>query len=249
MRFIEVTAFFAGIISFLSPCIIPMIAIYFSLITGKSISELEEAKDNYALKKMVVMNTLVFIMAFTLVFTLAGAASGQVAKLINTYRGTANIIGGIMIILFALKLLGLFKKISFKISFLDAWFGKYKVEQKNNYFSTFIIGVFFAVSCSHCIAPLLYSMLLAAGGSGSTIGGMTIMFMFSLGLAIPYMFIALAYNQSIGLLKRTKKYHKYINRFTAIIMLFLGVMLVLDKFTLVVEMLYKIIPYQNGLGM
>ncbi len=119
-------AFTAGLVSFLSPCIIPMITMYFSLITGMSVEELKETGKSKAIRLKIIVNTLLFILAFTIVFTLAGAASGKAASFIKDNIGVFNILGGIFVIFLALKLFGLFKTVSFSIKALDNLFDRFK---------------------------------------------------------------------------------------------------------------------------
>lgn len=246
---IYMAAFIAGIVSFLSPCIIPMITVYFSLITGMSVEELKEAGKSKYVRLKIIINTLLFIMAFTIVFTLAGAASGKVASFIKNNIGIFNVIGGIFVIFLALKLMGLFKKVSFRIRGLNDLFDRFRAKASTSYITTFSVGIFFAIACSHCIGPLLYSMLIFAGSTGSFYSGMAVMFMFSIGLGVPYLLLGIAFGKSIGILKRIQKYQKAISFVTGAVLLAFGILLLLNRFTLVVEILYKFIPFRLPIGM
>lgn len=246
---IYILAFTAGLVSFLSPCIIPMITMYFSLITGMSVEELKETGKSKAIRLKIIINTLLFILAFTIVFTLAGAASGKAASFIKDNIGVFNVLGGIFVIFLALKLFGLFKAVSFSIKALDNLFDRFKKKASTRYLTTFLVGIFFAVACSHCIGPLLYSMLIFAGSMGSSYTGMAVMFMFSIGLGVPYLLIGIAFGKSLGVLKRIQKYHTVISFVTGVVLLIFGILLLFNKFTLMVEILYKFIPYSLPIGM
>ncbi len=246
---IYMMAFLAGLVSFLSPCIIPMITVYFSLITGMSVEELKKTGKNKAVRLKVIINTLLFIAAFTLVFSAAGAASGKVSNFIKDNVAIFNTIGGIMVIFLALKLLGFFKTISLKIKALEDLFDRFKANAAASYLTTFLVGIFFAIACSHCIGPLLYSMLIFAGNTGSSYTGMAVMFMFSMGLAVPYLLIGAAFGKSINFITRIMKYQKVISYITGTVLLIFGILLFLNRFTLIVETLYKIIPFRSSIGM
>ncbi|HYE10339.1 MAG TPA: cytochrome c biogenesis protein CcdA [Patescibacteria group bacterium] len=246
---IYMMAFLAGLVSFLSPCIIPMITVYFSLITGMSVEELKEKGKSKAIQLKIIINTLLFIAAFTIVFSVAGTASGKVVSLIKENVIILNIIGGIMVIFLALKLLGLFNAISLKINALEGITDRFKGNATSSYFATFLVGIFFAIACSHCIGPLLYSMIIFAGNTGSSYTGMTVMFMFSMGLAVPYLLLGALFGKSINIINKIMKYQKTISFVTGAVLLVFGVLLLLNKFTLIVEILYKIIPFRSSLGM
>lgn len=242
-------AILAGLVSFLSACIIPMLTVYFSLITGMTTEELQKVGNSSSLRKKVIINTLLFIVAFTIVFTIAGAASSKVASFIKENVSLFNILGGIMVIFLALKQLGLFKFVSLRSKFLTNLFEQFKDRAATSYLTTFFTGIFFAIACSHCIGPILYSVLIFAGSTGSSVTGMTVMFLFSIGLAIPYLLTGIAFGKTIRLLERFKKNQKLLSYLTGIILLVFGVLLLFNKFTLMVEILYKVIPFRVPLGM
>ncbi|MFZ5968460.1 MAG: cytochrome c biogenesis CcdA family protein [Bacillota bacterium] len=242
-------AFAAGLVSFLSPCIIPMITIYFSLITGMSMEELTKIKKKAGTQVHIIVNTLLFIAAFTIVFTIAGGTAGQAAKFLSNNIRIFNVIGGIMVIILALKLLGFFKALSLKSNKLEKIFNTEKINTKFRYLTTFLVGIFFAIACSHCIGPILYSMLIFAGSTGSAYNGMLIMFSFSLGLAVPYLLVGLTLRRSIGILQRISKYQKYISYSVGVILLLFGILMIFNKYTVLVGFLYKIIPVKIPLGM
>ncbi|MBZ4646999.1 MAG: cytochrome c-type biosis protein [Petroclostridium sp.] len=245
---ISLVAFFAGLVSFLSPCIIPMITVYFSLITGMSMEQLTSAKKKTATQLHIIINTLLFIAAFTLVFTVAGGTAGQAAKFLNKNIKIFNILGGIMVILLALKMLGVFKAVTLKSRRLENLFNTDKFTSAR-YLTTFLVGIFFAIACSHCIGPVLYSMLIFAGSTGSVHQGMFTMFSFSMGLAVPYLVVGLTLEKSAKLLQKVSKYQKSISYSVGAILLFFGILMVFNRYTLLVELLYKVIPIRAPIGM
>lgn len=248
MESINYITFFAGIVSFLSPCIVPMITVYFSLITGMSMEQLTNTKENAKIKLHILINTIIFIAAFTIVFTLAGGTAGQIAKFMTNNMKVFNMIGGVMVILLALKLLGLLDY-SLKNRYIQKILDKRKISTPFRYLTTFLIGLFFAIACSHCIGPILYSMLIFAGSTGSAYSGMYIMFLFSMGLAIPYLIVGLTLNKSLKLIRKIMKYQKIISYIVGSILLVFGIMMLFNKFSIIVEWLYKFSFYKIPIGM
>lgn len=244
-----VIAFSAGLISFISPCIIPMITAYFSMITGMSVEELKNVKKGYRKQLNVIINTVLFIAAFTLVFTIAGGVAGKAASFINKNVVVFNVIGGIMVIFLAFKMLGIFKAVPLRSRKLEALLNVYNANTSVRYVTTFLVGVFFAVACSHCIGPVLYSMLIFAGSTGSSYSGMLIMFLFSMGLAVHYMLVGIFFNKSISVLQKVQKYHTAISYTVGSILLVFGILMLFNKFTLLVGLLNKVIPIRLPIGM
>lgn len=241
-------AFLAGLLSFVSPCIIPMITVYFSLITGISIDELEKVEDRSRLAKSLFIKTVLFVLAFTIVFTLAGGAAGEVGRLFKQKLWILNAAGGIFIILLGLKTMGIIK-----MTWLDKINPHRHYEMKNpvrnKYLTAFLVGLFFAVACSHCIAPTLYSILILAGGAGSPATGMVAMFFFSVGLAIPYLLMALFISRGMGLMNRLAHHKRAVALGTGLFMVVLGGFMLADKFSLVTGFLNRLLPYKLPLGM
>ncbi|MDA8234388.1 MAG: sulfite exporter TauE/SafE family protein [Clostridia bacterium] len=243
-------AFAAGLLSFFSPCIIPMISVYFTLITGLSIDELEGV-DRTALRKSIFIKTMLFVLAFIIVFTLAGGAAGQVGKVLQQQMWVFNLVGGLFITLLGLKMMGLLNLAFVEKLNLERYISinKGMLKGRNQYLTAFLVGLFFALACSHCIGPTLYSVLIAAGAAGSTSGGMLVMFLFSIGLAIPYLLVALSIGAALNFLKKLGPYKKVIGVITGGIMIFFGVMIMLDKFTVITGFFFKLLPYKLPIGM
>jgi len=241
-------AFLAGLLSFASPCIIPMISVYFSLITGLSLDELEKAEDRSRLARSVIIKTVLFVLAFTVVFTLVGGAAGEVGRFFKQKLWLLNAAGGMFIILLGLKTMGVIK-----LAWLDKINPHRHYEMKNpvrnKYLTAFLVGLFFAVACSHCIAPTLYSILILAGGTGSPATGMVAMFFFSIGLAIPYLLVALFISRGIGAVSRLARYKRVIAVSTGILMVVLGGFMLANKFSLVTGFFNQFMPYKLPLGM
>jgi len=243
-------SFSAGILSFVSPCIIPMLSVYFTVITGLSIDELKLSSQLPVLRRRVLINTAAFILGFTIVFTLAGAVAGELGALLGKSLKVLNVLGGLMVLILALRLLGVFK-----LSFLERlhWepklFERFRKGPKHSALMAFIVGLLFAFACSHCIAPTLLSILMVAGATQSGALGMVIMLIFSLGLAIPYFLTGLGFSRIIGKLKSTRKYQPWIARITGILLLILSYLMFTNQFLILTGWLTKYLTYKLPLGM
>ncbi|CDX04786.1 Cytochrome c biogenesis protein [Desulfitobacterium hafniense] len=216
-------AFAAGVLSFLSPCIIPMLGVYFSLITGLTVSGLKDATLDAALRLRIMKNTLAFVAGFSIVFIAAGAVAGQLGSLLSQWQGVLNFLGGTMILILALKMLGFFQ-LPFlnRLHWEPRFFTKLREKATQSAWSSFLVGLLFSVACSHCIAPTLFSILALAGTTQTPGSGMLIMFFFSLGLSIPYVLAGMSFNKVINFLKRYRRYQVIAERVAGVLMLFIA---------------------------
>jgi len=237
------TSFIGGLLSFFSPCIIPMVTVFFSLITGMSIEELKSALPA-EIKRKAFVNTLFFVLAFTIVFTLAGGVSGKITGIFKENISILNIIGGIFVSLVGLNMLGLFRLPSQHIN-IDIPEGKLP---SLGYARSFFLGLFFAIACSHCIGSVLYSFLFLAGTLSAEKQGMMLMFIFSLGLAVPYLILSVAFGKYYDKLKSLMS-RGTPRKVLGIVMIIFGIMILTGNFTKITELLSGILPYKLPFGM
>lgn len=241
-------AFTAGLFSFLSPCIVPMLSVYFSLITGQSPKELRDLTAVQALRKGVLRSTIGFIAGFTLVFTVAGAAAAQVGAVFQQSLGVLNVIGGVFVIGLGLMMLGilpqdLLQRFTLRHRDIDRAPGGPRI------WSSFLVGLFFAVACSHCIAPTLYSVLIYAGGTGSPLTGAVLMAAFSIGLAIPYLLSGLFLGKTVHLLRKAATPRRWVQLAAGLLMIGLGGVMIAGKLSWLTEVVSQFWPYRAPLGM
>lgn len=239
--------FFAGFASYISPCIIPMITVYLSLITGISAERLLQMGTLTRLRKGILINTLFFILGFTIVFTLAGGAAGFIGKVLQKYLRVMEIIGGIFVILFGLHLAGIFK-----LNFIQKvkFFPKWNVERKPvGIFGALLVGFFFALVCSHCIGPMLYSTLIYSGILATPKLGAISMLSFSLGLAIPYILTAVFLTFTLDKLKKGRRILSTLNIVSGILLVLFGGLMLGRKFTQLSSFLSNLLPYKLPVGM
>jgi cytochrome c-type biogenesis protein len=235
-------AFIAGAAAFLSPCIIPMISVYLSLITGMTLDELISLDNKKAIRTDILVNTLLFVVGFGLIFTLAGGTAALIGSFFQYYLRVMEITGGIFVIWFGLKLTGLFKLNLLAKFSLNPRASLPKKPVGN--LGAFSVGVFFAIVCSHCIGPLLYSLLIYVGAKGTPNQGMLSLALFSLGLAIPYLITAFAISSALDYLEKFKKYLWLVSVASGLLLVFFGILMLTGNFLKLSELVSKIMPFK-----
>jgi cytochrome c-type biogenesis protein len=222
-------AFLAGIFSFLSPCILPLIPAYFTFITGYSLEDLTKNKTDQ-IRKRVIFSTAAYISGFSLVFILMGASASFIGGLIQHYIDVIRILGGVLIILLGIHLTGIIR------------FGKLDVEKRLqlrkkplHFFGTFLVGMAFAAGWSPCIGPLLGSILILAGGRDTVGEGMLLLAIYSGGLAIPFMVISVFIHLILNFVKTASRIIKYVNPAAGILLMVMGLILIFDRLYLLTQ--------------
>lgn len=217
------TAFVAGLLSFFSPCVLPLIPAYFTFITGFSIEELTE-EYNSEIRKKVFLSTFLFVLGFSLVFILMGASASYLGGLMYTYKKLIRIIGGILIIILGIHLTGLIR-----IPGLD-FEKRVTLEKKPLHFlGTLIIGMAFGAGWSPCIGPLLGSILIVAGSQETVWQGVVLLGIYSAGLAIPFIIMSIFINFLLIFIKKASKVLKYVNVVAGVVLIVVGLILVSNK--------------------
>ena len=187
-------AFFAGFISFISPCVLPLIPGYVSFICGTTLNELDNKSKNFIFKKSIF-----FSLGFTLVFISLGATATFVGSFLLQNSKILSIGSGIIIIFFGIYLLEIIK-----INFLNKNFGNFNIKYSNNLLFPFIVGVGFGFGWTPCIGPILGSILAFASMEESIYKGISLLSLYSLGLAIPFVLFEKIKNFLINRLESTK---------------------------------------------
>lgn len=203
--------FLEGIISFISPCMLPMLPVYISYFAGQS-----KEKDEKSPK--VIFKVIAFVVGFTVVFTVLGLFSGTLGHLLSEYQTVVNVVCGVIVILFGLSYLEVFH-----LPFFKGMKGGYKV---TGIVSAFIFGAVYSVSLTPCVGAFLGSALMLASSAGSAFKGATLLLAYSLGLGIPFVFSAILLDKLSGAFSFIKKHYKTINLISGIALIIMGVLMV-----------------------
>jgi cytochrome c-type biogenesis protein len=216
-------AFLAGLLSFFSPCILPLIPAYFTFITGFSLEELTEDYHS-EIRKKVVLSTAFFVLGFSVVFILMGASASFLGSLIYAYRDFLRIIGGILIIVLGIHLTGIIH-----IRSLDFEKRIHLEKKPLHFFGTFIIGMAFGAGWSPCVGPLLGSILILAGSQETVWHGVFLLGIYSAGLAIPFIIISFFIHFLLIFIKKASRAMKYVNVVAGVLLIVVGLFLVTNK--------------------
>jgi len=218
-----ITAFLGGLLSFLSPCVLPLIPSYVSFITGISLEDFKTG-DKTRIRKLTLINSFSFVVGFSTVFILLGVSSSFVGRLFAVYYDHIRIIGGIIIIVFGLYVMGIFK-----LDFLASEKRVHLQSKPRGHFGSFIVGLTFGAGWTPCIGPILGSILLIASTTGSAMQGFKLLLVYSLGLAIPFMATSLAINSFLSNFKVIQRYMKLIMILSGLLLIGFGIILLTDK--------------------
>lgn len=215
--------FLEGIITFISPCILPMLPIYATYFIGGK----ERSRRN------VLVNSIGFVLGFSIIFTLLGGAAGTFGIYINSHIRTFNIISGIVMIVFGLNYIGLVK-----LTFLERTFKlENKVDLNNlNIISSIIFGFIFAIGWTPCVGTFLGSALMVAANSQETFKGVILLLSYSLGLGIPFIISAFLINNLKETFKIIKKNYKLINNISGILLIIIGLFMISGYFNKLISL-------------
>ena len=214
------TAFIAGLLSFLSPCILPLIPGYISFISGISLQDLKNNSDIYKTREKTINNSIAFVLGFSFVFIAFGASATFIGSFLLKYSKMISYIAGIIIILFGLHLTGIFK--------IPALYNEKRLnlQQKPiNIFGSFLVGFAFAFGWTPCIGPILAAILALAAAQKTVNQGILLLTWYSLGLAIPFILTAYSITLFFKIFERIKKYFNIIEWIAGVLLIIIGILI------------------------
>ncbi|MFC0473681.1 cytochrome c biogenesis CcdA family protein [Halalkalibacter kiskunsagensis] len=225
-------AFLAGVISFLSPCIFPLVPAYLAQLTGTNISNNEIEAD----RKLILSRSVGFIIGFTSIFLLLGASSTFIGQAFLGNRQLFEQIGGIIIAVFGLQMMGI---ISIRMLMSEKKLSV-KPRKSSSFANSVLLGFLFGTGWSPCIGLVLSSILLLASKSETMWSGMFMLLVYSIGLGIPFLLVALLWSRSLDRIRRLNKWLPTIQKVSGGIMVILGILLFTGKFAVISAYLARI---------
>lgn len=219
-------AFAAGVFSFLSPCVLPLIPSYLSFVSGVSVEEMRGARAAARVRTRVVLNSTAFILGFSLVFVSLGASASFLGGLFLGYRNFIRLTGGIFVVLVGLYLVGLFK-----IAALERYLQFNLKDKPAGYLGSVLVGITFAVAWTPCVGPVLGAVLALAGASGEVGRGIFLLSSYAAGLALPFFLSALAVNSFFQFSQRFRRYIHAVHVMGGVLLIIVGVLLITDYMT------------------
>lgn len=223
-----VAAFIAGTVSFLSPCVLPLVPGYISLISGATLEELQESTlERKRLMRMVMTNSLAFIVGFSIVFILLGAVATKVGQLTRSYHSILTVIAGAVIVIFGLHLTGLLK-----IRFLYADKRMHSLKSDPNLWGSFLVGFAFAFGWTPCIGPILSAILTLAATEDSVSKGIGLLAIYSAGLALPFLLTSLGIERFLAFYANFRRHLRKVEVISGVLLIGLGLLIGFNKFTM-----------------
>ena len=229
-------AFGAGLISFLSPCVLPLIPGYISYISGSSLNELLEKKN------VNLLPIVLFTVGFSIVFIIFGASATFLGKFLLSNSFPLRIVAGIIIIIFSLHILGVFK-----IKFLN-YEKRFYADRNKNILSSLLVGMAFAFGWTPCIGPILGSILVLASTEESINKGILLLFFYSLGLAMPFILSGYLIQKFLAISKNLKKNMNLITKTGGSLLLITGILIITNHLQSLGFYLLKFFPFLQSIG-
>lgn len=230
-------AFAAGLLSFLSPCVLPLIPSYVTFITGMTLDELTGPSQGGREKRLVLVHGVLFVVGFTLVFVTLGASATFLGSLFAYASRWVERVGGVLLILFGLYLLDLVR-----IPGAARDWRVHLGDKPLGYLGTVLVGVTFGAGWTPCIGPVLGGILTLAATRGSVADGVGLLFVYSAGLAIPFLLAAVLLDHFLTGVRRAGPWLVWVNRASGALLLVLGILLATGSFTTLSSLLARWTP-------
>ncbi|MBV8244560.1 MAG: sulfite exporter TauE/SafE family protein [Candidatus Eremiobacteraeota bacterium] len=233
------TAFLAGLVSFISPCVLPLVPAYLSFLTGSTVEELK-AQEAAATRARAMLHALAFICGFTVVFVLLGVGASQVGGALADHKQLVAQIGGAIVIVLGINML-----LSTFGFWSIPWLAMDKRPQfrsaNRSYAASALVGVGFAAGWSPCIGPILSAILLVASQQ-HTGEAIVYLLVYSAGLAVPFLLVAAAFNQSLAALRRLRRFLPAVEAVAGVFLILVGGVLVTNSFVRIAGWFYQYVP-------
>lgn len=224
-------AFTAGLLSFLSPCVLPLIPSYITFITGLSFDDVQSSR------RVALVHGLLFVLGFTLIFLALGATATVIGRVMFSQRELITKVGGVMIIVFGLYLVG-----ALNIAFFARERRVHLADKPVGYLGTVLVGIAFGAGWTPCIGPILGSILLYASSEADLPRGLALLFAYSMGLAIPFILAAVAVDRFMSFFQRFKRQMMWMQRGAGVLMIVVGILMVTNQFTILASYLQQFTP-------
>jgi cytochrome c-type biogenesis protein len=231
-------AFGAGILSFISPCVLPLVPGYLSFISGVTLEEMRGrgTEIDRSATRRVFWSSLLFVLGFSVVFVALGATASTIGRVLFERLSLLEKIAGVLLILFGLHTIGLLRV---------GWFAKearFDTGKPVSLLGAFIVGLAFAFGWTPCIGPILGSILALAAENGTVERGALLLGVYSLGLGLPFLGASLAVNRFLAAFARIRRHYRAIEAIAGSLMIIVGVLIFTDRFSLLTRTLQPYLP-------
>jgi cytochrome c-type biogenesis protein len=230
-------AFAAGFLSFVSPCVLPLIPGYISFVSGVSVEEMRGDAAPATSRLQIFLTSLAFVAGFSLVFVALGASATAIGKFMFAKLPLLSKLAGGILIVFGLHTMGVFR-----LAFLETEKRVHAQRKPAGPLGALLVGVAFAFGWTPCIGPILGGILAIAGSKNTVAEGITLLAVYSLGLGIPFLLTSLAINQFFGAAKRIRKHYHAIELVSGALLIAIGVLIVTGQLTIITRYLQPYLP-------
>jgi cytochrome c-type biogenesis protein len=237
------TAFAFGILSFVSPCVLPIVPGYLSFISGVSFDEMQSSSNRAKIRNRILANSIFFILGFSIVFIALGASATFIGKFLHEQINIISKIAGAIIVIFGFHMIGIYK-----IPFLN-YEKRFQTDAKPlGYFGALIVGLAFAFGWTPCIGPIL-AAILAIASQQETIGqGIVLLTTYSLGLGIPFLLTSLSLTAFYNVFNKLKKHLHKLEIIGGILLVIVGILIMTNYLTIISGYFSRWLPFLNELG-
>jgi cytochrome c-type biogenesis protein len=237
------TAFLFGILSFISPCVLPIVPGYLSFISGISFEEMQSSGNLSAVRKRVLLNALFFVLGFSVVFIALGASATAVGQFLKEQINLISKIAGAVIIIFGIHMTGIVK-----LPFLNFEKRFHAKGKKMGLAGSFLVGLAFAFGWTPCIGPILAAILAIASQQDSVGMGVLLLGAYSLGLGIPFLLTGWSITAFYSVFNKFKKHLPKVEIAGGILLIIVGVLIMTNTLTILSSYFAKWFPFLNELG-
>jgi cytochrome c-type biogenesis protein len=236
-------ALFAGLISFLSPCVLPLVPPYLCYLAGVSLDQLTGESSERIARRTVLLAALGFVLGFATVFVTLGATASAIGRLVNSHLDILSVIGGIIIVFMGLHFLGLFR--------IDLLSRQVRIDvrgQPAGPIGAYLVGLGFAIGWTPCIGPVLGTILFVAGGEQTVAKGAALLAVYSLGLGLPFLAAGLFAGPFVRLMQRFRKHVGRVERTMGAVLVVTGLLFISGQMTTFSFWLLSLFPAMATLG-
>jgi cytochrome c-type biogenesis protein len=238
-----IAAVVAGLLSFVSPCVLPIVPGYLSFISGVNVGQLKDAEAPRGLARRVGLLSLVFVLGFSTVFVALGAAATVVGATLQTWKREIGMVGGLVIVLLGLHTAGILR-----IPWLLYEKRAQVTSRPVGLFGAYVVGLAFAFGWTPCIGPILGTILLYAAQQDTVWRGVALLSAYSLGLGVPFVAAGLAVNAFLGASSRIRRHMRVLELVSGLLLVAVGVLLMTDRLTVIARTLTRWFPILATIG-
>lgn len=236
------TALAAGFLSFISPCVLPLVPAYISYMSGVSVDGLR-SEGGYRLGWHAGVTSLFFVLGFSTVFILMGASATALGGLVQSHVRLFSKVGGVLIVLFGLHTMGVFR---IGVLNLEARFNE--IKKPAGLLGAYVIGLAFAFGWTPCVGPILAAILALAGGRDSIGEGIALLAVYSLGLGLPFILAGLLTHLFFGFFQRVRRYMRWIEWISGLFLILVGILIFFGDFNRLAILLMQFFPFLASVG-